>query len=280
MEIFSSTFITKRDIKEDYLVGKELGVGQYSTVYECHHKKSGNDYAVKIIPKRKVLECHQIANEIEVLKLADHSNIIRLYEVFANDDFLYIVLELLRGGNLFTEVVDEGPFEEPNVYIMFSQIFDGVRYLHSQNIVHRDLKLENILISRCGEFKLKLSDFGLSKLLPSNEEIMKSSCGTPAYVAPEVLLGCGYTAAVDVWSLGVILFTLVFAEYPFHATSLPEIYEKILAGKFEFPAEVSEDLGNLMQGMMKTESCERLTMDEISEHPWMKQRTVQASNHS
>jgi len=189
-------------------------------------------------------------------------------EVYDNEEYLYLVMELIRGGELDSEVINAGPFNEMKACKIFSQIVEGVKYLHSIRIVHRDLKLENILLN--DKLQVKLSDFGLSKILdPSDEEFMKTRCGTPSYVAPEILLGEAYTPAVDLWSLGVILYLMVFAQYPFQATSIHQMYEKIIKRDLYFPSNISLELRDLIEGLLTTEVKDRITLEGIANHPWM-----------
>lgn len=262
-----STF-KKVDVKEDYIIGKVIGKGSFSIVSECTHKVTGEICAVKAMSKSKFLDSKQIENEIEILKVSSHQNIIKLIDVYETSDFLYLVMELIRGGELYAEVIDIGPFNEMKAYKIFVQLFEAVQYLHSKNITHRDLKLENILINE--NLQLKLSDFGLSKKLdPSNIEFMKTRCGTPSYVAPEILLGELYTPSVDLWSLGVILYLMVFCQYPFQANNIYQMYELIISGNIDFPTNVSKDLQDLIRGLMTVDVKDRLTLEGVANHPWM-----------
>jgi len=172
------------NIRDIYSIGREIGKGTFSQVHECTHKESGESFALKTINKTvyktsKVV----IENEIRILKKSCHTSIIRLYEVFETEENLFLVMELFKGGELYTHICDHGSLSEYRSHKIFSQVFDGVRYLHSIKIVHRDLKLENILLDTTRS--IKLTDFGLSKIFELNDEqMMQTRCGTPCYVAP------------------------------------------------------------------------------------------------
>jgi len=269
MNQIESTFI-QCDVREHYSVENVVGTGTYSTVSRCTHKFSGEEFAVKVISKKLFQETKQsFENEISILKAVNHNNIIKLYEVYETPENIYMVMELIRGGELYTEISENGAISESKAYSIFIQLFEAVKHLHSKNIAHRDIKLENILIDS-HHHRVKLSDFGLSKLLPSDEELMRTRCGTPCYVAPEILMGDTYTNAIDIWSLGVILYVMVFSTYPFNNTSMYSMYEAIIAGKLEFPTAISNDLQDLLKGLMKVNLKDRLTIDQIENHPWMK----------
>lgn len=271
MRQFCPSSITK-DVREFYTIGQEVGKGAFSVVNECFHKTTGEAYAVKTILKDKLSECKQVENEIWVLLRCNHPNVARLYEIYETDDNLFLVMDLFRGGDLHTEVTTNGNFSEQKAHTVFTQLFTAIKYLHGNNIVHRDLKLENILLKRSDEhLLLKVSDFGLSKILrPSNVEFMKTRCGTPAYVAPEILLGENYTSSVDIWSLGVVLYVIVFGQYPFESPHLHEMYEKIISGQIDFPFRISRDLEDIIRGMLTVDPAERLSIVSIANHPWLK----------
>lgn len=257
------------DVREDYTIGKDIGKGSFSTVHECTNRISGDRFALKSIEKSKIVECRQIENEIKILKKASHPNIIQLIEVYETKDYLYIVMELISGGELYGQVLETGPFIEMKTHHLFHQLLEAIKYLHSIHITHRDLKLENILIS--DNLQLKLSDFGLSKMLTlSDTEMMKTRVGTPCYVAPEILMGECYTNAVDLWSLGVILYLMSYCQYPFFASNIYQMYELVTSGKVEFPeqTEISGDLQDLIRGLLKVDSKQRFTLEDVTNHPW------------
>lgn len=258
------------DVREDYIIGKEIGKGSFSVVSECTNKRTLERFALKSIEKSKVIECKQIENEIKILKISSHSNIIQLIEVYETKDFLYLVMELIGGGELYGQVIEFGPFNELKTHYIFCQLLEAVKYLHSIHITHRDLKLENILIS--DNLQLKLSDFGLSKILkPSDIEMMKTRCGTPSYAAPEILMGESYSNAVDLWSLGVVLYLMSYCQYPFFATNIYQMYDLITSGTIVFPdeSESSNDLQDLIRGLLRVDITKRYSLEDVSNHPWI-----------
>jgi len=260
-------------MEEDYTIGKIVGKGAFSVVKECTNKKTGKRYAVKIVEKKNPALLKPIANEIEILKeLKGHPNIVKLTEVIDQQDNIFIVMELIKGGELYEELISNGPFDEFKVYQLFSQLVDALRYLHSKNIVHRDLKLQNILLTP--DWKLKLTDFGLSQLWCSNLELMHERCGTPAYVAPEVIRGEDYDMRVDIWSLGVIFYLLLHVQYPYMGDGIAEIYSKIEKGDPDFPnvmkTPLSLEAKDLILNLLQVDPQKRLTLDQVLQHPWMR----------
>jgi len=259
-------------MEEEYIIGKTIGKGAFSVVKQCIHKKSGNTYAVKIIEKKNIND-KLLMNEIDILKKTEsHPNIVKLIEVFTQDDNVFIVMELVHGGELYEELISYGPWDESRVYQLFIQVADAVAHLHSKNIVHRDLKLQNILITP--DSKIKLTDFGLSKIRNHHFELMQTRCGTPTYVAPEVIGGEDYDIRVDNWSLGVILYVLLHCQYPFMGSGIGEIFEQIQNGEPEFPAitknPLSQEAKDLILNLLQREPSKRLTLNKIPSHPWCK----------
>ncbi len=210
-------------IEDDYVIGKELGRGRFSVVCECVHKQTGIHCAVKIIDKATIEpeEKSLLRTEIAVLKLVDHPNIIRLEGLYESKNYIYIVMEMLKGGELFERIVGRPRFSELEAAKLMKPLMESVAYLHDLGIVHRDLKPENIL---CGENldDLKIADFGLSKMILPKEK-MDAACGTLSYVAPEVLTMQGYGKEADLWSVGVILFLVLCGKLPFDGEDHNEI---------------------------------------------------------
>lgn len=210
-------------IEDDYVIGKELGRGRFSVVCECVHKQTGVHCAVKIIDKATIEpeEKSLLRTEIAVLKLVDHPNIIRLEGLYESKNYIYIVMEMLKGGELFERIVGRPRFSELEAAKLMKPLLESVAYLHDLGIVHRDLKPENIL---CGENldDLKIADFGLSKMILPKEK-MDAACGTLSYVAPEVLTMQGYGKEADLWSVGVILFLVLCGKLPFDGDDHNEI---------------------------------------------------------
>lgn len=228
-----------------YELGRLLGQGTFAKVYHARNIKSGQSVAVKVIDKEKVMKVgliDQIKREISVMRLVRHPNVVQLYEVMASKTKIYFAMEYVRGGELFNKVA-KGKLKEDVARKYFQQLIAAVDFCHSRGVYHRDLKPENLLLDENGN--LKVSDFGLSALFESKRQdgLLHTTCGTPAYVAPEVINKRGYDGEkADIWSCGVVLFVLLAGYLPFHDSNLMEMYRKISKGEFRcpqwFPPEV------------------------------------------
>lgn len=228
-----------------YELGRLLGQGTFAKVYHARNIKSGQSVAVKVIDKEKVMKVgliDQIKREISVMRLVRHPNVVQLYEVMASKTKIYFAMEYVRGGELFNKVA-KGKLKEDVARKYFQQLIAAVDFCHSRGVYHRDLKPENLLLDENGN--LKVSDFGLSALFESKRQdgLLHTTCGTPAYVAPEVINKRGYDGEkADIWSCGVVLFVLLAGYLPFHDSNLMEMYKKISKGEFRcpqwFPPEV------------------------------------------
>ena len=218
-------------IHDDYVFGRELGRGRFSVVQECVNKLTNTHAAVKIIDKSTITQDEKalLRTEIAVLKLVKHPNIIKMLGLYESKDHIYIVMEMLKGGELFERIVGRPRFSEFEAAKLLRPLLESVAYLHDLGIVHRDLKPENIL---CGDEleDLKIADFGLSKMILPKEK-MDAACGTLSYVAPEVLTAQGYGKEADLWSVGVILFLLLCGKLPFDGSDTNEIIRSTIQGK-------------------------------------------------
>jgi hypothetical protein len=240
-------------IEDDYVIGRELGRGRFSVVCECVNKATGVHCAVKIIDKTTIekSEKESLRTEIAVLKLVNHPNIIKLEGLYETRKYIYIVMEMLKGGELFERIVGRPRFSEAECRRLLRPLLESVAYLHDLGIVHRDLKPENIL---CGEEleDLKIADFGLSKMVMPKEK-MDAACGTLSYVAPEVLTFQGYGKEADLWSVGVIMFLLLCGKLPFDGDS-QEIIRSTIQGDFKVNPTVwgklSEDAKSLITSLL------------------------------
>lgn len=198
-------------ITDYYKFEDELGAGSFAVVKSAINKKTGELVAVKIINRKEMEEDDEVAlqSEIEILSNLDHPNVVKMYEVFDEADFMYIVLECMTGGELFDRIVEKESYSEREAADTILPIVDSIRYCHENGIIHRDLKPENLLYETKEENSvIKISDFGLARFLPS-DVFATTACGTPGYVAPEILGGKGYGAPVDVWSIGITLYILL-----------------------------------------------------------------------
>jgi len=249
-----------------------LGTGTYGAVFKATHKITKETRAVKAIAKAKVKNPESFKNEISIMKKLDHPNIIKLYEIFEDTRYIYLVMELCTGGELFDRISTKGHFTEAEAADVFGQIMHALVYCHSFNICHRDLKPENFLYLNTNEDSpLKIIDFGLSKVYQANTA-MTTRAGTPYYIAPEVLEG-RYEQSCDIWSAGVILYILLCGYPPFYGNSDRQILEAVKKGKYDFDSDewksVSKEAKDLIQRMITVED-KRLTAAQVLEHPWFK----------
>jgi serine/threonine protein kinase/Ca2+-binding EF-hand superfamily protein len=260
-------------IEEDYVLGKELGRGRFSVVCECVHKVTDKHCAVKIIDKATIEpeEKSLLRTEIAVLKLVNHPNIIRLEGLYESKAHIYIVMEMLKGGELFERIVGRPRFTELEAAKLLRPLLDALAYLHDLGIVHRDLKPENIL---CGEEleDLKIADFGLSKMTLPKEK-MDAACGTLSYVAPEVLTMQGYGKEADLWSVGVILFLLLCGKLPFDGDDHNEIIRSTIQADLKVNPSIwnrlTEDAKNMITSLLNKDPKERITAREALKHPFI-----------
>jgi serine/threonine protein kinase len=218
----------------------------------------------------------QIKKEISIMKIVRHNYVVGMKEVLASKTKIFIVLELVTGGELFDKIVSEGRFSEEMARFYFNQLVEGVSYCHSLGVCHRDLKPENLLLDEQGN--LKISDFGLSSLYvgdadgdgASRTELLHTTCGTPNYVAPEVLADRGYEGKkADVWSIGVILYVLLAGFLPFDESTIVALFAKIQAADFTYPTWFSTEVRSLLDSILVADPKQRVTLTEVSTHPWV-----------
>ncbi|KAG2594971.1 putative CBL-interacting protein kinase 13 [Panicum virgatum] len=256
-----------------YEVGKLLGQGNFAKVYHARNVRTGEEVAIKVMEKEKIfksgLTAH-IKREIAVLRRVRHPHIVQLYEVMATKLRIYFVMEYVRGGELFARVA-KGRLREDDARRYFQQLVSSVAFCHARGVFHRDIKPENLLVDDAGD--LKVSDFGLSAVADQmrHDGLFHTFCGTPAYVAPEVLSRRGYDAAkADLWSCGVVLFVLMAGYLPFQDRNLVGMYRKIHRGEFRCPKWFSPELKHLLRRVLDTNPQRRATADEIMENKWFK----------
>ncbi|KAK3727806.1 hypothetical protein QZH41_008227, partial [Actinostola sp. cb2023] len=269
------------DFKAKYTISKIIGRGACGEVHLCFAKGTCQRFAVKVINKKQFsVNTPSTKEEVDILKSLSHPTIICIVDVFETPDSLYIVLELVEGGELFDRVKKEKRLEEPSVKLLFYQMLTAVKYLHDKNVTHRDLKPENVLLaSDKSDTLIKITDFGLSKMV-GEQSLMKTLCGTPSYLAPEVLSSAGvggYSKAVDCWSLGVILFVCLAGYPPFSEEIKPyTLTQQICKGLFKFHKQywdpVSKDAKDLVTKLLNVDPSKRLTVEKALQHPWMKVR--------
>ncbi|XWS16010.1 hypothetical protein CRYUN_Cryun34aG0050000 [Craigia yunnanensis] len=257
-----------------YELGRTLGEGTFAKVKFARNIETQENVAIKILDKEKVLKhkmIGQIKCEISTMKLIRHPNVIRMYEVMASKTKIYIVLQFVTGGELFDKIASKGRLKEDEVRKYFQQLINAVDYCHSRGVYHRDLKPENLLLDANGV--LKVSDFGLSAL-PQQvraDGLLHTTCGTPNYVAPEVINNKGYDGAkADLWSCGVILFVLMAGYLPFEDSNLMALYKKIFKADFSCPPWFSSSAKKLIKRILDPNPLTRITIAEIIENEWFK----------
>jgi serine/threonine protein kinase len=208
------------NIHDHYTLGPMIGEGNFASVYVCTRRNNGIKYALKVIDKEKLKGKERLLdNELALLsRVSHHPNVVALIESFDTPQYLYLVTELVTGGDLFDVLMEAQPCSELFVSSLVKDVACALRYLHEMNIVHRDLKPENLLFHTddIGGTTLKVGDFGLAKKLAQPTSRMKTICGTPKYVAPEVLRG-NYGKKCDMWSLGVVIFVMLSGTCPFES---------------------------------------------------------------
>ncbi|XP_026457085.1 CBL-interacting protein kinase 18-like [Papaver somniferum] len=260
-------------LMEKYELGRVLGQGTFAKVYYARNLQSGQSVAIKVIDKDKVMKVgliEQIKREISIMKLVRHPNVVQLYEVMATRTKIYFAVEYCKGGELFNKVA-KGKLKEDVARKYFQQLVSAVDFCHSRGVYHRDLKPENLLLDDNGN--LKVSDFGLSALAESTRQdgLLHTTCGTPAYVAPEVISRHGYDGVkADIWSCGVILFVLLAGYLPFQDANLMEMYRKIGRGEFKFPNWFPADVRRLLSKILIPNPYERISMAKIMESSWFR----------
>jgi len=268
-----NTFATM-SITDKYIIQDELGRGAFSVVKLAVEKATGTKYAVKIINKSNVgQDMQRLATEMEILKQVQHHNIIFLKEIVDTKNCLFIVTELVTGGELFDKIVELGQYTEREASVLVSKMVSAIEYLHDKGIVHRDLKPENLLLKDHDSItEVKLADFGLSKIVGS-KVMMQTACGTPGYVAPEVLNATGYDKEVDMWSIGVITYILLCGFPPFYNDSLPELFEQIMKADYDFPEDywkdISEDAKDFIRKLLVVDPKKRLSAKDALKHRWL-----------
>ncbi|GFZ20867.1 protein kinase superfamily protein [Actinidia rufa] len=259
-----------------YEVGRTIGEGTFAKVKFAQNSETGESVAMKVMAKSTILKhkmVDQIKREISIMKIVRHPNIVRLHEVLASQTKIYIVLEFVTGGELFDKIVHQGRLPENTSRRYFQQLIDAVSHCHSKGVYHRDLKPENLLLDSHGN--LKVSDFGLSALPQQGVELLHTTCGTPNYVAPEVLSHRGYDgAAADIWSCGVILYVLMAGYLPFEETDLPTLYKKVNAAEFSCPIWFSPSTKSLVHKMLDPNPETRIRIEGIKNDPWFRKNYV------
>ncbi|KAM8753709.1 calcium/calmodulin-dependent protein kinase IGb [Acanthopagrus schlegelii] len=276
-------FVWKKNtenIHEVFDFMEELGSGAFSEVFMVKEKKTGKLFAMKCVKKKQKRDLN-LENEIAVLRRIQHDNVVGMEDFYESRSHYYLVMQLVSGGELFDRILDRGVYSEKDASNVIQQVLQAVSYLHQNGIVHRDLKPENILYySQEEDSKIMISDFGLSKMIEN--DIMSTACGTPGYVAPEVLAQKPYSKAVDCWSIGVITYILLCGYPPFYEESESRLFSKIMKAQYEFDSpfwdDISESAKDFIRNMMQKNPSMRYTTDLALRHPWIIGKTARSQD--
>lgn len=257
-----------------YEVRRFIGFGGFAKVYEATNVVTKQSVAVKVVSKRKIVQAgltEQTEREIAIMRRLRHPHIVHLHEVLATKTKIYFVMEFAKGGELFQKIAAERQFSEDLSRRYFQQLISAVQYCHANGVFHRDLKIDNLLLDE--DLNLLVSDFGLSAVKEQTrpDGLLQTLCGTPAYLAPEMLEKKGYDGEkVDVWSCGVVLFALTAGYLPFSDPNVATMLRKIYRGKYRIPSWVSPDLKRLISRLLDPNPTTRITINGILRDPWFR----------
>jgi len=284
----------RSDLRAKYELGDVIGRGNFAEVKKAVNKETGEEVAVKIVSIKDQDDYDAIKQEIEILGKLEHPNIIRLIEIFEKTGKMnktvkkvYIVMELVTGGELFDKIVHKKTFHESEARVVIKKVLEVLQFCHSKGVVHRDLKPENILLATPDEnAPIKIADFGLSKIYDPDvqkEQSLKTMCGTPGYVAPEILKKRGYSVGVDIWSTGIILYILLCGFPPFYEDNRDKLFRKIMKGDYSFPSPhwdyISTDAIDLVQQLLTVDPLRRPSIEQALAHKWMQADVAKIDDH-
>ncbi|XP_012603533.1 serine/threonine-protein kinase DCLK1 isoform X1 [Microcebus murinus] len=284
-EVSEEGFQIPATITERYKVGRTIGDGNFAVVKECVERSTAREYALKIIKKSKCRgKEHMIQNEVSILRRVKHPNIVLLIEEMDVPTELYLVMELVKGGDLFDAITSTNKYTERDASGMLYNLASAIKYLHSLNIVHRDIKPENLLVyeHQDGSKSLKLGDFGLATIVDGP---LYTVCGTPTYVAPEIIAETGYGLKVDIWAAGVITYILLCGFPPFRGSGDDQevLFDQILMGQVDFPSpywdNVSDSAKGLITMMLLVDVDQRFSAMQVLEHPWVNDDGLPENEH-
>jgi protein serine kinase H len=276
-------YVTKFDprVLAKYDIKALIGRGSFSRVVRVEHKITRQPYAIKMIDRVQGKEV--VESELSVLRRVRHAYIIQLIEIFESRDKVYMVMELATGGELFDRIIAKGSFTERDATRVLQMVLDGLKYLHSLGIAHRDLKPENLLYYHPGhDSKILITDFGLSSTKRASDCYMKTTCGTPEYIAPEILARKPYTAQVDLWAVGVITFILLSGTMPFDDENRTRLYRLIIKAKYSYAVEPWKDIStfakDFIDKLLKVDPSDRMKAVQAVKHPWLTTCAASSSN--
>ncbi|CAH0474084.1 unnamed protein product [Peronospora belbahrii] len=269
-------------VTDFYILGNVIGSGSYSVVRESVQKSTKRKYAIKCMKRSELSkeDNEAIEAEVSILQQMNHPNIMTLEEFFIEPEYYYLVTEFISGGELFDRIVEKTFYTEKEARDLVKILIQAIQYCHAQNIVHRDLKPENLLLmSADDDASIKLADFGFAKKVTTNNNSgLVTTCGTPGYVAPEILKGVSYGKPVDIWSIGVITYILLAGYPPFHDDAQSILFKKIRNGKYYFDSpywdNVSTDAKDFISKMLVVNPKDRATADELLQHKWITETNV------
>ncbi|XP_044736616.1 calcium/calmodulin-dependent protein kinase type II alpha chain isoform X19 [Chrysoperla carnea] len=269
---------------ENYELKEELGKGAFSVVRRCVQKCTGMEFAAKIINTKKLStrDFQKLEREARICRKLQHPNIVRLHDSIQEENFHYLVFDLVTGGELFEDIVAREFYSEADASHCIQQILESVNHCHSNGVVHRDLKPENLLLaSKAKGAAVKLADFGLAIEVQGEQQAWYGFAGTPGYLSPEVLKKEPYGKPVDIWACGVILYILLVGYPPFWDEDQHRLYSQIKAGAYDYPSPewdtVTPEAKNLINQMLTVNPGKRITAAEALKHPWIYQRERVAS---
>ena len=261
---------------DDFQLLKVIGKGSFGKVMQVRKKDTGKIYAMKVLQKEAIINRNQVIHtrsEKSILQMVQHPFIVCLHYAFQTRDKLYMILDYVNGGELFFHLKQEGKFSESRVKFYTAEISLALHHLHKLGIVYRDLKPENILLNSEGH--IVITDFGLSKqmMVPASGDTSEAKthtfCGTPEYLAPEVLRGQGHGTPVDWWSLGTLVYEMLTGLPPFYSANTNVMYQKILSSELRFPPDMSPDCRSFLSGLLERDPAKRMNGDDVMKHPWL-----------
>jgi len=262
-------------INDIYELEESIGSGSFASVIRARHKKTKEEYAVKIMRKANVkTDPKKLEMELKILHQVGHPHISKLHGVFDTDEALYIVMELARGGEVFTRIIEKDEYSEKEAQELVRNLVKALKYLHDRGIVHRDLKPENLLLAEKGnDTNVKIADFGLSKIMEA--KMLQTACGSPQYVAPEVLEMEGYTQLCDMWSVGVITYVLLCGFAPFQHPDRAVLFDLICEGKYSYPSEdwvvISDTAKDFIDSLLVVDPSVRMSAEKALQHQWLQE---------